>query len=597
MPPLLNAESLSKSYGHRQLFKEVSLCLFKGEKVGLIGPNGMGKSTFLKILSGIEVPDEGAVSLQQGVKIGYVPQTVNYPDLNLEDYLLASLSDDKELDEYEKTTHISIILGKLGFDDGRVKINTLSGGWKKRLDLAYALLKNPDVLLLDEPTNHLDIEGILWLENFLKRSHCTCLITSHDRNFLETITSRIFELNPCYPQGSFSVDGPYSTFLEKRDQFLQGQAQYQKSLASKVRREIDWLRQTPQARTTKSRSRIQEANRLIGELSDVKSRNSSSKAQIEFTATGRLTKKLLTVNNISKSMKDTPLFSKLNFTLSPGVRIAVIGGNGTGKSTLMKLLLGELKPDSGTIKKAEGLKIVYFDQQREELPEDVSVKEALSPNGDTVHFQGRSMHVHSFGKRFLFTPERLQLPVRMLSGGEKARILIARLMTQSADILLLDEPTNDLDIETLEILEESLRNFPGAIVFITHDRYMLNDLATIFLGLGFGGDEYFFADYYQCERYLQEMSQKKAPKAKTKTVSNNAPKKQKLSYKEKTEYQNIEKKIQKAEAEVERLHKLLESPTLSDDTNRLQEVCNELKKNQDEIERLYMRWQELESKL
>jgi ATP-binding cassette subfamily F protein uup len=207
------------------------------------------------------------------------------------------------------------------------------------------------------------------------------------------------------------------------------------------------------------------------------------------------------------------------------------------------------------------------------------------------------MHVHSFGKRFLFTPERLQLPVRMLSGGEKARILIARLMTQSADILLLDEPTNDLDIETLEILEESLRNFPGAIVFITHDRYMLNDLATIFLGLGFGGDEYFFADYYQCERYLQEMSQKKAPKAKTKTVSNNAPKKQKLSYKEKTEYQNIEKKIQKAEAEVERLHKLLESPTLSDDTNRLQEVCNELKKNQDEIERLYMRWQELESKL
>ncbi len=589
MSPLLNAEFLTKSYGARQLFKDVSLCLFKGDKIGLIGPNGMGKSTFLKILSGIEPPDKGNISLQRHLKIGYVPQETYYPDSTLEEYLLTSFPNDTHFDIHERNTQIAIILGKLGFENGTTEIKILSGGWKKRLDIAYALVKNPDILLLDEPTNHLDIESILWLEKFLQRSNNTYIVTSHDRNFLENTSSKIIELNPCYPQGFFSIDGSYSTFLEKRERFLQGQTQHQKSLASKVRREIEWLRQTPQARSTKSRSRIQEAHNLIGELSNVQSRNNTSKAQIDFSGTGRRTKKLLTVNNISKSLGGKTLFSKLSFSLSPGKRVAIVGGNGTGKSTIMKILTEEIKPDSGTIKKADGLKIVYFDQKREELPHDITVKEALSPNGDTVNFQGRSIHVNAFGKRFLFSPERLQQPIRTLSGGEKARILIARMMTKSADILLLDEPTNDLDIDTLEMLEESLREFPGAIVFITHDRYMLNDLATLFIGLGTTNEDAFFADYYQWEKYLQSIKQKKTPKSKKESQKTQQQKR--LTYKEKIELQNIEEKIQEAENEVEKLQKMLGNPE-----DKLQELCKKLKKTQDEVERLYIRWQELESK-
>lgn len=377
--PLLNAESLCKSFGSRQLFKNVSLSLFPGEKIGLIGPNGTGKSTFMKILAGIEPQDEGNVSFQSGLKASYVAQETHYPDLSVEDYLMTALKKEHHLEDYEKETEIAICLSKLGFEDCTVMIKTLSGGWKKRLDIAYALVTNPDLILLDEPTNHLDIESILWLEKFIKNSNFTCLITSHDRNFLENISSRVIELNPCYPQGSFSIKGSYSTFLEKREEFLAGQAQYQKSLASKVRREVDWLRQTPKARTTKSRSRIQEAHGLISELSDVKTRNTTSKAQIDFSATGRKTKKLITVNNLSKTLGGKLLFSKLSFSLSPGMRLAIVGGNGTGKSTLMKMLIDEMNSDTGNIKKADGLKVVYFDQAREQLDESLSVKEALSP--------------------------------------------------------------------------------------------------------------------------------------------------------------------------------------------------------------------------
>ena len=608
MSLFLNGESLSKSYGSKTLFKEVSIHLFQGDKTALIGPNGAGKSTLMKILLGSEHPDQGQVSLKGGTKVAYVPQVTTYPDSTVEDFLLSTLtSKSHNLNDYEAHTEVQIILGKVGFKNPQVKINTLSGGWKKRLDIANALIEKPDLLLLDEPTNHLDLEGILWLENFLKRTHTAFLITSHDRVFLESVTKRVIEINPCYPKGSLTIDGSYSFFLEKKKEFIQGQAQQQLSLSSKVRREVDWLKQTPQARSTKSRSRIQEAHRLIDELSDIKSRNKSSKAQIDFSNTGKKTKKLIAAKNLSKEYKEKTLFSNLDLTINAGDRIAIAGGNGTGKTTLMKLLKKELESDSGTVKHSENLQIVYFDQQREKLPNNITVKEALAPNGETVEFKGKSVHVNSYAKMFLFSTDRLSLPVKQLSGGEKARILIARLMTKSADILFLDEPTNDLDIETLEILEDSLSEFPGAVVFITHDRYLLGNLSNIVIGLGAPGEQYLFADYYQWEEYQKDQKKKDSLNKKNKPKLNNKTEQgkeqeqpttpiKKLSYKEKIELKNMEGNIQKKEDEIEALQEQLNSPSLISDNAKLQEICNEIKTKQHDLDSLYKRWEELEER-
>jgi ABC transport system ATP-binding/permease protein len=596
MTLLLSAESISKSYSAKALFHDVSLHLFNDDKIGLIGPNGSGKSTFLKILCDIENPDEGKVTMRRNLKIGYVPQMVTYHQETPAEVLLSTLANEKHLDDHERYTNMMITLGKAGFENNDIPIKILSGGWKKRLDVANALVLNPDILLLDEPTNHLDIKGILWLESFLRRTNFPYIVISHDRNFLETVSSRIIELNPCYPNGTFSINGSYSDFLEKKEDFLQGQQTQQAALSSKVRREIDWLRQTPQARTTKSRSRIQNANNLITDLSIIKKRNNSAaRAQIEFSSTGRKTKKLLVAKNISKTFQNKCLFPDFTLTITPGMRIAVVGDNGTGKTTLMKTLAGELSPDTGTIEYAEKLRIVYFDQHREKLPEDITVREALADGNDTVMFRVRNIHVAGWAASFLFTSDRLDMPVSHLSGGEKARILIARLMTKPADILFLDEPTNDLDILTLEILEENLREFPGAVIFITHDRYMLNDLATIFVGLGNDANNYLFADYYQWEKSLNEQEKKETTPTETKrTAKPKSP--PKLSYNEKKELGKIEAKILSLENKVEALQQCLEDPNLTTDNEKLQQKCLELKNAQDKVEALYMRWEELEEK-
>lgn len=595
--PLLNAENISKSFGARVLFKNLSLPLFPGDRVGLIGPNGAGKSTLLKILAGCDQSDEGRLSKKTGLHTSYVPQQAAYPaNKTVEEFIVDRLKEESHLDDHERHTEARIILGKLGFSNFEQPILELSGGWKKRLDIAKALASKPDILFLDEPTNHLDLESILWLENFLKNSNYTYLLTSHDRTFLEHTCNRIIELNSCYPQGIFLSEGNYSTFLEKRTQYLEGQLQTQQSLASKVRREIEWLRQTPQARTTKSRSRIKEAGKLQEELAQVKQRNLSKQVQIGFDETGRQTRDLVKAKNISKSLSDKLLFSKIDLALQPGMRVAIAGGNGTGKTTLLKILAGELKPDTGTVKYANDLKIVYFEQLREQLPNHISIKEALTPEGgDTVTYRGKSVHVNSWGKRFLFTPERLSMPLSHVSGGEKARILIARFMTKPADILFLDEPSNDLDIETLEVLEESLEEFPGAVVFITHDRMMLDNLATTVLGVGASGEDYLFADYDQWERYLQTHKKRptatvKEPEQKVQNVKASSP--LKLSYKEKRELEEMGARIEKLETDMQAVEGEISKTTGAS----LPPLYIKLKDLQEQLEAAYLRWQELENK-
>ena len=296
------------------------------------------------------------------------------------------------------------------------------------MSIAQELISAPELLLLDEPTNHLDLEGILWLEKFLSREAPTYLLVSHDRYFLQRATNRIIELDRAYPKGVFAIDGDYSEFLSLKESFLAGQLEQERSLASKARRETEWLRQSPKARTSKSKARVGQAHELLQDLSNVQERNRQKRTDIDFSASERETRKLLVANNLSKKVDDRTLFRHLNFILSPGTRIGLMGPNGSGKTTLLRLLAGEISPDQGTIKKADPLQIVYFDQHRTQLPNEITLRQALSPNGDFVLFRGQEVHVNGWCKRFLFSPDLLDMPISKLSGGERARISIAHLM-------------------------------------------------------------------------------------------------------------------------------------------------------------------------
>jgi len=590
MSLLFSCQSLSKAYGPRTLFQDFSMSIFSGDRVGLVGPNGAGKSTLLKIIAGVERADMGSLSPRRDLKIGYVPQSCEFPDLSPEKILIDSIKED--LPDYEKERLAQMWLSRLGFTGQELSAGSLSGGWKKRLGFACELILSPDVILFDEPTNHLDLEGILWLEKFLAKGGLTYLLVSHDRYFLQNTTNKIIEIDPTYPKGMFAIDGSYSQFLERKGEFLSGQLQQERSIATKARREQQWLRQGVKARTTKSQSRIDEAHEILQEHSNISKRNEQRKAKIDFASTERETRKLLTLKNLSKTMGDRTLFEQLDFTLSPGTRMGLMGPNGSGKTTLLKILAGELSHDQGTIKKAEDLKIVYFDQHRAQLPLNITLREALSPKGDYVSFRGQEVHVNGWCKRFLFSPDILDMSIGNLSGGERARISIAHLMLQPADLLLLDEPSNDLDIATLETLEETLKEFPGAVVLITHDRCMLDRICNHFLSLGDSKVPEMFVDYAQWEKSQAE------PQKKQEAKSQEAPtaKKQKLSYLEKREYEEIEGKIEKLEREVEILNKKIGAPEIAQDSQKLSEVCAQLALAENKIEQLYLRWDELEKK-
>jgi ATP-binding cassette subfamily F protein uup len=590
---LLNSESLSKSFASKDLFKDISISIFEGDRIGLIGQNGCGKSTLLKIIAGLEKADSGTLSPKRGLKIGYLPQSCEFPDQSPINILLDALKEDTKTPDYEKERLAEVWMSKLGFTGLEPSGMHLSGGWKKRLMLAKEMLLSPDLLLLDEPTNHLDLEGILWLEKFLKQEAPTYLLVSHDRYFLQNSTNRIIEIDRAYPSGLFSISGSYSHFLSHKEDFLRGQIEQERSIASKARREMDWLRSNPKARTTKSSARIDEAHELLDTLSDIQKRNQKQTAAIDFIGSERETKKLLTAKNIQAEMGGNTLFRKLDFTLSPGTRIGLMGPNGSGKTTLLRILANELPITEGTIKRAEDLKVVYFDQHRNKLPPHITLRQALAPGKDFVTFRGQPVHVNGWCKRFLFSPDILDLPISTLSGGERARIAIAHLMLQPADLLLLDEPTNDLDIPTLETLETSLLDFPGAIVLITHDRYMLDRICNSLLSLGDPSQTALFADYAQWEAATKKVTGSFKPKE----IKEEPPfSKPKLSNTEKKQYKEIEGKILKLEEEVKKLTHQLEDPIISQNSVKLNEICNLIGVHEAKIEQLYLLWQELEEK-
>jgi len=604
MPPslLLSCESISKSFGVKPLFSELSISLCEGDHVGLIGPNGSGKSTLLKILAGLEEPDKGTRSMRRHVRLGYVPQEPSFSDDQTIDEVLAQVLIDEGLDPHEEGHRIAKALSIGEFPQTDQAVSTLSGGWKKRLAIARTLMMQPDVILMDEPTNHLDLEGILWLEALLKTETRAFLVVSHDRRFLESIAARMLELNRCYSNGIFEAKGSYSAFLEQRDAALSAQADYESSLANRVRREIEWLRRGPKARTTKAKSRIDSAGQLIDELNNIEARRGQGPAGIDFTSSGRRSKQLVVATDLGKSLGGKPIVMHLELLLGPGQRIGLLGPNGSGKTTLLKLLAGTLKPDSGTITRADKLRVVTFEQHRESLDQQATLRRALAPSGDAVVYQDRSVHIVSWAKRFLFKPEQLDLPVSRLSGGEQARLLIARLMLQPADLLILDEPTNDLDIPTLDVLEDSLLEFPGALVLVTHDRWLLDRVSTMLLALDGQGNAEWFADYAQWEgsqaRKGSANSQSN-PAVRTRSKgdgeSSASTKRKALSYREQQEWDKIEQKIAKAEAVVTKCQAAANDPAIVADAEALRTRYAELESAQAEVERLYARWAELEA--
>ena len=502
MPPIVSAQGLSKRYGSAPLFTDISFTVSEGERIGLIGPNGSGKSTLLAILDGRVTPDTGTVAIRKRATVSCVAQISEFaPGETVRSVIDAAL-DPLALPQAERLSRLAETLGRAGFTNFDTPTAALSGGWRKRLAICAGLVQQADILLLDEPTNHLDLAGIEWLERVLQNAAFACVVISHDRYFLENVATEVVELNHLYENGFLRVQGNYSQFLKAKEEYLYAQGKRQEALTNRVHGEIEWLRRGAKARTRKSKARIGKAQGMIEELAGLNARTRSTSARIDFSATNRQTKRLLEADGITYAIGDRTLFEDVSFTIVSGARIGLVGPNGSGKTTLLRLLKGEIQPSSGQIRKADSLRITYFDQNRQ-LDPDVLLRRALAPDSDSVIYQGQVIHVASWAARFLFSGEDLNQPVGRLSGGERARVLVAQLMLQPADVLLLDEPTNDLDIPTLEILEESLLEYRGALVLVTHDRYLLDRVSTLVLGLDGLGKVEAFADYTQWEEWRQ----------------------------------------------------------------------------------------------
>ena len=598
MPVLLTCDSIAKTFGSRTVFTDISLALLDGERLGVIGPNGAGKSTFLQVLAGNLQPDSGTVSTRKGVRLAMVVQDPVFPpDSTIREIITESAI---VSDHDDKDTEVSKVISRVGFEDASVKAGALSGGWRKRLAIAAAFAQNPDVLLLDEPTNHLDVAGIIWLEKFVASAPFASVFVTHDRYFLENCSTRVAEINRAYPLGLFATPGTYKQIPRKAFRISpRPAAPAGDALENLVEREVEWLRRMAlKARTSKSKARAFRTPWTSRRNSPTSTqRTTTGTTAIDFSATGRMTKRLIVCEHLTEIDGRQTSYSAMSASSSgPGGRLGVMGLNGSGKTTLLRILVGDLKPDEGEVRFAEGLRIAYFDQNRDQLDPEMPLRRAIAPEGDTVMFRDRPQHVAGWAVRFLFKPEQLDLAIKNLSGERtRAEFHITRLMLMPADILLLDEPTNDLDIPTLEVLESNLADFPGAIVLVTHDRFLLDRLSSTLLAMDGEGGVEFFAELAQWE----QANAAKKPRAKAATAAPRTtpePKKNKLTYNEAREWEHIEEKVAAAEHKLADARDALENPAIVSDPIRLTEAAKLIDKIQAEVDALYERWAELRRK-
>lgn len=597
---LINCHKLEKAFAGKTLFKNVSLGIEEGDRVGLVGPNGAGKSTLLKILAGRMQADAGDVTAKKGLRIGFLEQT---PLFKPGHSILDAILDDHDYNEVIGPAYEWIAKLDLAQFGDSFLVEDLSGGWKKRVALARELVLGPELLLLDEPTNHLDVSSILWLEEFLAKSNFATLMITHDRLFLQRVTTKIFDLDPKNPNYLFSIEGEYSDYTEAKELMMAGQEAKELTMKNTLRRETEWLRRGAKARLTKQKARIDRAHNLKDDVSELSAKNAARTVKIEFKDAERNPQKLMELSHITKGYDGRTLFKDFSYLVSPKTRMALLGDNGSGKSTLIRILLGQEQPDVGTVKQADGLKVAYFEQNRETLNPKLSVLKNICPDGDYVHYQGTYVFGRSYLERFQFNRQQMDLPVEKLSGGEQARLRIAQLMLNEAQVLVLDEPTNDLDVATLAVLEESLREFNGAVILVTHDRYFMDQVAKEIIALHKNPDGNTtmekFAGYLQWEEWFEDQKELEAQKkeeVKQQEKAAAAGKPKKLSFKEKFELENMEATIQQIEAKLEAAQAESIKPEVVSNAGRVTELYSEIAKLQAEVDRLYARWSELENK-
>jgi ATP-binding cassette subfamily F protein uup len=623
---LLSARSIAKSHGLKRLFSGIRLSIDEGERIGLIGPNGAGKSTLLKLLAGVDRdgPDEGSITPAKGLRAVYVPQSDDFDAAMTARQIVTAAAETGGIaagvhDHHEAEVVGEGILSRVGFDEvhATAPAGRLSGGWRKRLSIARGLASvggEPDLLMRDEPTNHLDLEGIRWLEELLtrpipgagRRTFASVFVT-HDRQFLENVATRVVELSSAYAEGTLSVDGNYSEFLRRKEEFLAGQARAEQALAGQVRKDLAWLGRRAKARRTKAKSRIEDSHARIEELGALRQRNAAASAggaEVDFSSGGRKTRAFIRGEGLSKALGGRTLFSGVSVELGAGDCLGLLGPNGSGKTTLLRILTGELAPDAGTVRLSDPPpRVVVFSQHRQDFDPTTPLGTALCPVSDQVRFRGQAMHITAWSRRFLFRDEQLLQPVGSLSGGELARVHIARIMLEPADVLVLDEPTNDLDIPTLEVLEEALEDFPGGLILVTHDRAMLDRLAQEVLWLdGAGGSGVVAGVDQAVAAQSRSLARASAEAARSAPVAQTAPTpkagggKKKLSYNEQREYDGIQGAIERAEAALHAAEARMNDPAVMGVHAEMARACAAFEAAQADVARLYARWEELEGK-
>ncbi|MBD2491776.1 ABC-F family ATP-binding cassette domain-containing protein [Aulosira sp. FACHB-615] len=592
---IITLQSVKKDFGIKEILKDANFSIDANDKVGLIGTNGSGKSTLLKMIAGLETVDSGQIITNSGAKIIYLPQQ---PDLDesrtvLEQVFadsgeqmilvreyeelsdkLAHYPEDSQLmsrlsvvmqrmdatGAWELETNAKIILTKLGIADFDAPIATLSGGYRKRIALATALLAEPDVLLMDEPTNHLDALSVEWLQSYLNRFRGALFLITHDRYFLDKVTNRIIEID----RGDiYTYTGNYSYYLEKKALAEESAASTQRKHQGVLRRELEWLKRGPKARSTKQKARIQR----VHAMRETEFKQGLGKVDIS-TVSRRIGKKVIDIQNISKAYNDRTLIKDFTYEFSPEDRIGIIGGNGAGKSTLMNMITGRIQPDSGNVEIGSTIHIGYFDQHSEELltalNENQRVIDYIKEEGEFVQIaDGTKITASQMLERFLFPGNQQYAPIHKLSGGEKRRLFLLRILISAPNVLILDEPTNDLDVQTLAVLEDYLEDFSGSVIVVSHDRYFLDRTVDTIFALEEGGNirQYpgnysVYLDYKKAEEAAQQEAAKTQEKSKnstaqtaTQTKDSETKKRRRLSNWEKREFEQLEAKISQLEAE------------------------------------------------
>ncbi len=609
MSNILSVLDLEKTYGPRTLFRGLSFGLAGAEKVGLVGPNGAGKSSLLRLLAKIEQPDKGQVVWTRGLRVGYLPQNPLFSGKTIIEELIPA----DQLDDPMMQTKAEELISRLGLDTHELRrdqsVLELSGGQKKKVALARELIKEPDLLLLDEPTNHLDIESLMGLEEFLNEQHSLALLTvTHDRLFLQNVAQTIIDLDPRYKEGLLRVEGSYADYLEARELRLSGQLSQEASRSNDLRREMEWLRRGAKARQTKQKARQEATYALMDEVKELRNLNRKKNLDIKLAAGDTVPQKLIDAEGISKAYGERVLFKDLTLLVRRGSRIALLGQNGRGKTTLIRCLLGQEQVDSGKIRLADKLSVNYFEQNRNLLNPKLSLLKNLCAEGDYVHLQGQAVFAKSYLDRFHFRREQHDLALSHLSGGEQARLLIAKMMLNTAPVLVLDEPTNDLDIETLDILRDALIDYPGALLLVTHDRYFMEQVCDTLIAFPERDDllpEETPGTIFRFESYLQWQNWKLERKelarqrlaAENKKIKAGLGKKVKLSFKEKSELEQMEAIIAKLEADLARHQEEMNLPEVLSDSTKILQLSEKMSELGTKIAQLYSRWEELEKKV